>query len=286
MKLQTGEPLNKKSAASAISTATSAASLCAVIPFYNEREYLPATLLSIIDQKLKPGKLLLIDNASTDNSADLVRTVLSDEAEIDWQVITANKPGKIHALHAANDFISTEYVAFCDADTIYPPHYFATALKLFEKGGPRTSAVMAAGVYSRPDGRRAAIARYKTWVVSKLLARQCHTGGFAQIFRTTSYKSAGGYDAKYWPFVLEDHEIMHRILKVGSSLYHPSLWCAPSTRRTDRSNVSWSLFEQIIYHLTPFRFKDWFFYKFLAKRMEERGFSNQNLRQKTWLADV
>ena len=85
-----------------------------------------------------------------------------------------------------------------------------------------------------------------------------------------------------WPYVLEDHEIMQRIFKLGTSRYDFDLWCTPSNRRSDRTSVNWTLGEQVLYHLTPFALKDWFFYSFLARRFAARKLSQLNLREKTW----
>ena len=130
-----------------------------------------------------------------------------------------------------------------------------------------------------PEGR---FQRLKGAAVGALLAKQCHTGGYGQIFRTEIVRKTGGYANAIWPFVLSDHEITHRMLKHGACAYHRDLWCRPSTRRGDRRRVSWTLFERLVYHVTPFALKDWFFYTFLWKRFEQRQMNITNLRAQPW----
>jgi len=120
-------------------------------------------------------------------------------------------------------------------------------------------------------------------IVSKILSKQVHTGGFGQAFRTTALRCAGGYSSALWPFMLEDHEVMHRVFKQGNSRYDFNLWCTPSNRRNDRTGVDWTLSEQLLYHATPFVLKDWFFYRFLAGRFGARGMHQVNLREKSWV---
>ena len=124
--------------------------------------------------------------------------------------------------------------------------------------------------------------RAKVMMVSRILSRQTHTGGFGQSFRTETLRKAGGFSAELWPFVLEDHEVMQRVCKFGRSVYAPDLWCIPSNRRKDRTGVGWTTLEQALYHLTPFALKDWFFYRFLARRFTMRALDNAKLRQKSW----
>ena len=77
---------------------------------------------------------------------------------------------------------------------------------------------------------------------------------------------------------------MHRVGKFGELHYDFEHWCRPSARRASRANVRWTVAERLLYHVTPPRDRDWFFYHFLRRRFEMRGMSELNLRQKPWLA--
>lgn len=255
-----------------------------VIPFYNEANYIEATLGSLLAQERPPARFLLIDNASTDDSAARARAMLDRHPEIPAEILAESRPGKIFALEAASSRLQTGFVAFCDADTIYPPHYLRTAAAMIEAGGAELVGAMAAGLAADPGSFAGAVARRKTALVGRLLARQCHTGGYGQVFRTSAYLAAGGYDHRRWPYVLEDHEIVHRVLKSGRCAYHKDFWCRPSSRRASRADVSWTTFEQALYHLTPFALKDWFFYSFFAERLDARGMNNARLRAQPWAA--
>ncbi|MEZ5920306.1 MAG: glycosyltransferase family A protein [Parvularculaceae bacterium] len=254
-----------------------------VIPFYNEAAYIGATLQSILEQDLKPSRILLIDNASTDESVSLIRVALAGAADIRTEIIQERRPGKIFALETASSLLDTEFVAFCDADTYYPPHYLQKAAEIFAQGRRSTVAAMAAGVTDDPDSKKGHFIRTKAAFVGKVLAKQCHTGGYGQVFRTAAFLEAGAYDHTRWGYVLEDHEIIQRILQIGDSKYDRDFWCQPSNRRSERSGVSWTTIEQVVYHLTPFILKDWFFYQFLANRFERRGLSNISLRAQPWV---
>ena len=253
-----------------------------VVPYYNERDYLPAMLASLIAQQFSPFRLILVDNASTDGSADLARDILRDTAGITAVYLHEPRPGKINALDCGLAQVDTEFVAFCDADTFYPSHYLARCDEIFAASKSDVVAVMAGNLSGPPITGAPRRRQIKTMIVSKILSRQAHTGGFGQTFRTAALRSAGGYASALWPFVLEDHEVMQRVFKHGRARFDFDLWCTPSNRRADRSKVDWTLAERLLYHATPFALKDWFFYSFLARRFSARGLGQANLREKTW----
>ncbi|MBY0422887.1 MAG: glycosyltransferase family 2 protein [Parvularculaceae bacterium] len=269
-------------ASSASGTVAGASAITVVLPFYNEERFIGRTLESLAAQTARPGRLVLVDNASSDASARLVEDFLR-QSGIEGRLVSEPRPGKINALETGAALVTSPFVAFCDADTYYPPHYFETAAALFERR-PDCAGVTAtnvSGVVPTSDDR---LFVAKQTLMTSLLAKQCHAGGYGQIFRTDIFRAAGGYSAARWPFVLEDHEIAHRIFKFGPFVTSRLMWCAPSDRRQDRANVDWTLAERILYHATPFALKDWFFYDFLSKRFDARGLRNVNLRDRALFA--
>lgn len=258
-----------------------------VIPYYNEEADLPATLDSLAAQTLRPFRLVLVDNGSTDHSPQLARAWAERQQGIDVQLLTETTPGQVHALARGTADVSTEFLAIADADTFYPPAYLATADRLL-----RAAAADVAGYVAHdargPDPHRLKLRAQRgfySWLAPWLLPRQVHGGGYAHCLRTAAYKASGGYSATLWPYVLKDHELANRLWKQGRIAMHPSLWVRPSDRRTDRSNVRWTLFERILYHATPPFLKDWFWYRFMRPRFDARGQKDTVLRQRAWTSD-
>lgn len=255
-----------------------------VIAYYNEADYLEATLRSLAAQTLAPFRLLLVDNGSTDVSPELARRIGAEMHGVEVIHLHEPRPGKIFALEAAMPHITTPFVAFGDADTYYPPHYLAAADRAFARGGEQVVAAMAVDLRAPLTGWRARAKRFHNQLVSRIWPKQTHTGGYGQTFRTAALLAAGGYSHAIWPYVLMDHEIMQRILKQGRAVYPADLWCMPSPRRADRRRVRWTVAERLLYHFTPASTKDWFFYRFLGPRLQQRRLGHLNLREKSWLA--
>jgi glycosyltransferase involved in cell wall biosynthesis len=253
-----------------------------LIPYYNEAGFLPRTLSSLLNQQLAPARLILVDNGSTDGSATLARQVMAGVDDIETLYLDEPRPGKIHALQTGLAAVESKFVALCDADTCYPPHYLYQANRLFARSEPDVVAVIAADIYHDPQSWRGWLQRAKIIGASRLLTKQAHAGSCGHNLRTEAARRAGGFSTAYWPYVLEDHEIMHRLFRVGRARYHLDLWCMPSPRRSNAAATSWTLAERLLYNLTCYSLKDWYFYRFLKTRLEKRNLTGLKLRERTW----
>lgn len=247
-----------------------------LLPFFNERDYLRDTVASLAVQS-KPPFLILIDNGSTDGSAD-VAVAVAREYGVPHVLVHEPRPGKVAALAAGLPFVATAYVATCDADTWYPPHYLAAGQALIERGGRG-----GAGAYfvsRRARFLERAAGAFLIRCVARLFPGQCHAGGAGQVFRAATLRRAGGFDPARWNLVLEDHEVIHRLLRHGSMGYGAALWCAPAPRKRDRASVRWTVAERLCYLAMGARAGDWFFYDYLARRLNRRKLSSDRLRER------
>lgn len=253
-----------------------------IVPYFNEEKFLEPTLRALLMQEVRPLTLILVDNSSTDSSTAIAQSLTAHVRERTILHLTEARPGKTWALMAGLAAVTSEYVAICDADTFYPPDYLAKAEKVFTRPA-QPAAALAWGLSGDPESTINRLLRAKGMAAAALMPRQCHSGGFGQSFRTAALRDAGGFSAERWPFVLEDHEVMHCLTRAGGRPgYAFDLWCRPSGRRADRKKVDWTLLERVMYHLTPFAQKDWLFYRFLAPRFTARGMKAVALRDRTW----
>ena len=252
-----------------------------VLPYYNEVGFIEQTLESLARQTRRDFRLILVNNASTDNSEAVCRALTSSWAPGSVEHYFEAVPGKIHALIGGISLVATPLFATLDADTIYPPDYVASTIALFADN-PAAAMVMAIDIYGESTAAAQRLRCWSVWALSRLFPSKCHTGAYGQAFRTEAFRAAGGYDEQVWDFVLEDHEIVHRVGKFGGQIYSPRHFCSPSPRRADRSSVTWTRSESLLYILLPHRWMDRYFYRFLAERFRVRGLVNRNLREKNW----
>lgn len=256
------------------------ARLTIILPFFNEEGWIGRTVASLAAQSDQSFRLLLVDNGSTDKGAEealLHAMPLGARATM----LSCPTPGKIHALAAGLAEVDTALVATCDADTYYPPDYVRHIMAMFETG-PQAAAVMAIDLYAPADDPLSRRRTARILRKSRRFRHKCHAGGYAQAFRTDALRATGGFDVGRWPYVLEDHEIAHRLMRHGPALYHADHVCFPSDRRASRKAVSWTRAERLLYRYLPPAAMDWYFYRFLGRRLAARNSMGIALRQKDW----
>jgi glycosyltransferase involved in cell wall biosynthesis len=245
-----------------------------IVPFHNERDFLPATLASLAAQRVRPV-VVLVDNASTDRSGELARD-LCLWLGLDAVHLHESRPGKVAALQCGLEAVTTRFVATCDADTLYPEHYLARATRMLEKRG----AVAGVAAYSAPSARLTArLAGWRMVLTSRLLPQQCLNGGAGQVFRTAALRACGGFDPAIWNWVLEDHEIMARIEPLGRIAYDARFVCHPAPRPRAVNCTGWTFGEQLRYHSTRAGERLAYFHEFLGPRLRSRALQSAMLRR-------
>lgn len=254
---------------------TKAVQWSVVVPFHNEVDYLRRCIESLAQQTVG-FELILVDNASTDGSGSFARR-LCDVLGIEARHLVESRPGKVAALQTGIAKVRTEFVATCDADTIYPPKYLETAGRLLDD--PACVAAIAATTAPEASKFEIASSGLRLWLTSLLLPQQCLNGGAGQVFRTEQLRECGGFDPLIWKWVLEDHEIMARIEALGTIAYAAEFICHPSQRPKAVDCRGWRFTEQLRYHLTTNRSRSAFFHHFLAQKLHERALSSEQLRR-------
>ncbi len=253
-----------------------------VMPYFNEREYILHTLESWKGQNRLPDQLILVDNSSTDGTETLCRDYLQDCPLFEILYLREPRAGKTHALERGCHFAKGEFIAFSDADTYYPPHYLELCDALARESPADIVAFMAQALEAGPEDPAVRKRLMRTVFWSKLLTRKAFTGNAGHVFRRAALEKAGGFSTRHWDLMYADHEVMHRMFKVGRSLYHKDLWCLASERRADRSHLRWDLWERMVYRYTPHILGDWYFYSFLRGRLLKKGMAITNLRRRDW----
>ncbi len=253
-----------------------------VLPYYNEKGFVGRTIASLANQSDKRFRLVLVDNGSTDCSEEEARQACRALEDIDVIHLREDTPGKLHAMARGLGQADTIFVGTLDADTIYPPDYVKLVLAEFA-ADDSTVAVLAFVLMSPISGKKA-IGPAKSRFFATWLPHKCHSGGCGQSFRREALERIGGFDPERWPWVLEDHEIMHRLAGIGRLAYRSDHVCYPSDRRSDRTNVGWGAIDRMLYKLLPNALMDWFFYSYLATKFARQKKANAQLRSRTWKA--
>lgn len=98
-----------------------------VVPNYNHGRYLAESLGSIAAQTLQPDEVLIIDDASTDDSLQVIAGFTGPRPS--WRVLARQqRMGVIRGQNEALGLISSDWVGFLGADDMLHPTYLKKAI--------------------------------------------------------------------------------------------------------------------------------------------------------------
>ena len=101
------------------------------IPSYNHAPYVERCLKSIIKQTYAPSELLVIDDGSKDNSAEIIERVLKD-CPFPCEFIVRSNKGLCATLNEGLGKTNGDYFAYLGSDDIWMPEFLAARIELLE----------------------------------------------------------------------------------------------------------------------------------------------------------
>lgn len=90
-----------------------------IIPTYNSGAYIKETLLSVLLQEYQDFEIIVVDDASTDTTAEIIATLDSDK--INYICLPENHGGPSHARNVGIKNACGEYIVLCDSDDLMLP---------------------------------------------------------------------------------------------------------------------------------------------------------------------
>jgi teichuronic acid biosynthesis glycosyltransferase TuaG len=103
-----------------------------IIPVYNVEKYIDKTLQSVFAQTYKKIEIVLVDDRSSDRSAEIINKYQKKHPEIIYY-LQPNNMGAGYARNKALELAKGQYVAFLDADDVWKPEKIEKQLKLLKK---------------------------------------------------------------------------------------------------------------------------------------------------------
>ncbi len=103
-----------------------------IIPVYNRSGLVTRSLQSIYDQSYRPIRLIVVDNASSDASADIARRWGDAHTSADFsvEVLSETRAGACMARNTGLRHASTDWVFFFDSDDVMLPDCVSTAMEV------------------------------------------------------------------------------------------------------------------------------------------------------------
>lgn len=159
-----------------------------ITPVKDESAYILKTILSVVNQTVKPLAWIIIDDGSNDNTAELVRDFLG---KYEWIYLVNNKtrairrPGSpvITAFRIGFDLVKDldyDFIVKLDGDLVLEEEYFEKMLKRFSRD---RNLGIASGIYLEKEGNG--------WVEIKM--PEYHAAGAAKMVRRGCFNQIGGF---------------------------------------------------------------------------------------------
>lgn len=104
-------------------------SLTVVIPNFNHGHLIGDLLGSVFSQSIQPTKIIIIDDASTDDSVSTIQQLISSRQDIEFLRKETNS-GPVALINEALHLVTSDYVTFLAADDMTLPGFFETTLAL------------------------------------------------------------------------------------------------------------------------------------------------------------
>ncbi|MET0753438.1 MAG: glycosyltransferase [Pyrinomonadaceae bacterium] len=130
-----------------------------LVPSYNHAPFVERTLRSIFAQVLKPKKLIVIDDGSKDESAEIIERVLRD-CPFENEFISRENRGLCASLNEGFAKTSGEFFAYLGSDDIWLPEFLEKQIELLNE---RPNAVLAFGHAFLIDEQDQIIDRTDNW---------------------------------------------------------------------------------------------------------------------------
>ncbi|MGM4932801.1 glycosyltransferase family A protein [Tardiphaga sp. 619_E2_N8_5] len=102
------------------------------VPNYNHAAYLEQSLSSIVAQSLQPDRVIIVDDASTDDSLRVIAPFLVQNPH--WQLLRNEvNRGVVYGQNRVLAVTETEWISYLGADDVLHPRYVETMLGLAER---------------------------------------------------------------------------------------------------------------------------------------------------------
>jgi len=158
-----------------------------VIPSYNEEALIGLTLQSLISQTVLPSKIVVVNDNSTDRTADVVLEFAKNNPYISLVNKSSENihlPGSkvIQAFEKGFETLDDNYdlIVKIDADLIFPSNYFETIIKHFQSD--ERIGMVGGFCYIEKNGE---------WILENLTDKD-HIRGALKAYRKETFQQIGG----------------------------------------------------------------------------------------------
>ena len=217
------------------SGANSSPLVSVVVASYNQSQFIQETIDSILNQDYPALELIVVDDGSTDGTAEILQGYASDRRV---KVIYQENSGQTVAKNRGCKEASGKYIAFCDSDDYWLPGKLTDQVACAEADG---NIAVVYGESAWINERGETIPRYRTPRHSGRITAQLLFENFVTfptvMVRRDVFEEVGGFDEQLTMSI--DYDLWLRISVGHDFLYVPKdyacyrIWGGQMSRRMD-----------------------------------------------------
>lgn len=189
-----------------------------VIPVYNRAHTIERTLRSIDAQSVRPEKVVVVDNGSTDGSLEIVREWSRREHGFECVIAEEARRGACAARNRGLESVETEFVMFFDSDDEMTPSHVADFSSAISRHPDIDIFGRTVSVVDIAGRRQKAYFTSRSPVFNHLF-RGCMSTQRV-VVRTSLVRRVGGWNEDL--FVWNDFELGARLLLASDRIFHLS----------------------------------------------------------------
>jgi glycosyltransferase involved in cell wall biosynthesis len=108
--------------------------IAVIVPCYNSDKYIEKSLLSVLKQNYPISEILVVDDCSTDNSVNIIKSIIKNNSSRTQITLLQNKknygPSYTRNIGLKNISINTDYISFLDADDFWSASKISNQVEL------------------------------------------------------------------------------------------------------------------------------------------------------------
>lgn len=194
-----------------------------IIPCYNSSLTIYACILSVINTGYSPMEIIVVDDASNDNSIDIVEELCYQYKDILKVIKIKKNGGPAKARNRGAHFANGDYYFFVDSDTLMLKSTLANFINRIHNADAVT------GVYHWEPINNSFVAWYKALLIHSLFTREgvfehdVFNSAVAGIRANIFDKSGGFCEDLIWGMDFENEEFGYRLYINHRMLFDPNV---------------------------------------------------------------
>lgn len=184
-----------------------------IIITHNRENFLPTAIESVLGQKFSNFELIIIDDASTDNTENVVKKYLEDKRVKYVKISKANSISEVR--NSAWPYVNGKYIAVLDSDDIWVDDLKLTKQFDYLESHPEVIAVGSGAILINDHGEE--VNRVVKPITDMEIRKDFLTKNpffhSSVMYRYEAIKKIGGYDKKIK--FGEDLDLLLRLGKIG-----------------------------------------------------------------------